>query len=425
MRIGDKPKYDFYTIFIFLGLITIGWLAIYSSVNVETYSSIWDMNVEYGKQFIWIALALLLIVIILAIEPKFYERFAGVIYVVSMLSLLGLFVFGKEISGARSWYSFGSVGLQPSDFAKFATALAVAKYLSQLNVTLKNKKHLLIVGGIILLPPLLIIPQPDPGSALVYSAFFFTLYREGLSLWFLTLGLLAVGLFVGALAIGPIVVSISVLVVVVVMYLLSRKRKHKKRLAPPRKWLYIITAFLAIGYTFSTQFVFENVLSDRHRNRIDIILGRVEDNKGIGYNLNQSLITIGHGGWTGTGLLKGSQTQGGYVPEQHTDFVFTAIAEELGFVGASAVVLLFMALIYRLVIMAERQRNQFARVYGYGVAGIFTIHFFVNIGMVLGLLPTVGIPLPFVSYGGSGLWGFTVLLFVFVKLDAHRMSYDH
>ncbi|AZQ43605.1 rod shape-determining protein RodA [Nonlabens ponticola] len=423
--IGNKPKFDLWIILIYLALIAIGWLSIYSAASVEQYESILDMNQVYGKQLLWIGLAVFLIVIILAVEVKFYERFAGIIYVISLLSLAGLFVFGKEIAGATSWYAFGPVSLQPSEFAKFATALAVAKYLSQLDINVRDLKHLIIVSGIILLPAILIVPQPDPGSALVYSAFFFALHREGLSLWFLTLGLVALALFIGSLLIGPIWVTVTVIVVLLLLFLLSRKRYKQRRTAKPAVSWYLLAMVVCAAFAFSTQYVFDNLFQERHRNRINIVLGLVEDSQGVQYNIIQSEIAIGSGGLTGKGLLQGTQTQGGFVPAQDTDFIFSAIGEEWGFLGAGFTVILFMALVYRLVIMAERQRNQFARVYGYCVAGIFFIHFFINIGMVLGLLPTVGIPLPFMSYGGSGLWGFTILLFIFVKLDAHRMSYDH
>lgn len=425
MAIGDKPKYDIASILIYVSLIIIGLLSIYSAAPVTEYTSITDINEVYGKQFLFIGVCAVIIIIILAVEVKFYERFAGLIYVISLISLLGLFVFGKEVNGAVSWYPIGSFTFQPSEFAKFATALAVAKFLSQLNVSLKNVRDFMIVSGIIALPALLIVPQPDPGSALIYTAFFFALHREGLSLWYLSLGVIAVALFLGALILHIGWIIFIIIVVVTVMYLLSRKRKHHKRLPKPRIYLYVIAAILCIAYTFSSSYIFDNVLEDRHRNRIDIVLGRVQDDAGIGYNINQSMIAIGNGGWSGKPLEEATQTRGGYVPEQHTDFIFSAIGEVSGLLGTTVTILLFMFLIYRIIIMAERQRNQFARIYGYGVAGIFFLHFFVNVGMVIGLLPTVGIPLPFMSYGGSGLMGFTILLFIFIKLDAHRMSYEH
>ncbi len=423
--IGDKPRFDVIIILIYLALVVIGCISIYSAAPVESYSSIFDFNQVYGKQFYFIILAFLLIVVILAVDVKFYERFAGVIYVVSLLSLVGLFVFGKEISGARSWYGIGSMSLQPSEFAKFATALALAKYLSQLDVSVKDIKHFLIASSIVALPALIIIPQPDPGSALVYAAFFFAMHREGLSVWFLMLGLIALSIFLGTILIGPWWILLLSLIILLVIFVLSRKRYKKRLASKPKVWRYIIGLMACGSLALAVNPIYENVFSERHRNRIDIVLGRVEDSQGIQYNIIQSEIAIGSGGWLGKGLLKGTQTQGGFVPEQHTDFIFSAIGEEFGLLGAGLVVILFMVLIYRLIIMAERQRNQFSRIYGYCVAGVFFIHFFVNVGMVLGLLPTVGIPLPLMSYGGSGLWGFTILLFIFVKLDAHRMSYQH
>ncbi|AGC77106.1 rod shape determining protein RodA [Nonlabens dokdonensis] len=425
MGLGDKPKYDIVTILIYAALVFIGFFSIYSAAPVTEYTSIFDISQVYGKQLLFIGVCTVFIIIILAVEVKFYERFAGLIYVISLVSLAGLYVFGKEVNGAISWYPIGSFTFQPSEFAKFATALAVAKYLSQLDVSLKNVRDFMIVAAIIALPALLIVPQPDPGSALIYAAFFFALHREGLSPWYLSLGVIALALFLGALVIHIGWIILMILSVVVVMYLLSRKRKHKKRLPKPRVYLYVIAAVLCIAYTFSTSYIFNNVLEDRHRNRIDIVLGRVQDDAGIGYNINQSMIAIGNGGIIGKPLEEATQTRGGYVPEQHTDFIFSAIGEVSGLLGTSVTILLFVFLIYRVIIMAERQRNQFARIYGYGVAGIFFLHFFVNVGMVIGLLPTVGIPLPFMSYGGSGLMGFTILLFIFIKLDAHRMSYEH
>lgn len=419
-----KPSFDLSIILIYLALITIGWFSIYTASSVEDYSYVLDLSKEYGTQLLWIALSVFLIIILLSVDVRLFERFAGVIYVVSLLSLAGLYVFGKEINGATSWYGIGAASLQPSEFAKFATALAVAKFLSQMNVSLKNTKDLLIVGAIIALPAILIVPQPDPGSALVYGAFFFALHRMGLSPWYLLLVVVAVAMFLGTLLIGPSWTALIVVCMLIVGFLLSRKRRHKKRLPKPQISMYTIVALVGIAFCFSANYIFNNVFQDRHRNRINIVIGKVEDNQGIGYNSNQSKIAIGSGGLTGKGFFEGTQTHGGFVPEQSTDYIYSAIGEEFGFIGAATVVILFVLLIYRLVIMADRQRSTFALVYGYCVAGIFFIHFFVNIGMVLGLVPTIGIPLPFISYGGSGLWGFTILLFIFVKLDGHRLSLD-
>lgn len=419
-----KPTFDISIILIYIALITIGWLSIYSASSVEDYGYVFNLSTEYGTQLLWIAMAVFLITILLAVDVRFYEGFAYPVYIVSLISLAGLYVFGKEVSGATSWYGIGSASIQPSEFAKFATALAVSKFLSNMNVSLLNTKDLLIVGVIIALPAVLIVPQPDPGSALVYVAFFFALHRMGLSPWYLLLGIVATGLFVATILVGSLYVAVFVVLMLVVVFLLSRKRRHKKRMPKPRISLYAIVACIGIAYSFSMPYVFDNVLEDRHRNRFNVVLGIAEDKQGIEYNTIQSKIAIGSGGLTGKGFFEGTQTHGGFVPEQSTDYIYSAIGEEFGFLGAGTVVILFMLLIYRLVVLAERQRSKFALIYGYCVAGIFFIHFFVNIGMVLGLLPTVGIPLPFMSYGGSGLWGFTILLFIFIKLDGHRLSLE-
>ncbi len=424
MRSGNKAHYDFLTIAIYIALVAIGWTAIYTATPTQEYTGFFDLGQLYGRQLVFIGASLFLAIVLLALDPDFYERFAGVIYVISLLSLAGLYVLGKEVNGAQSWYGIGSFTLQPSEFAKAATALATAKYLSQLDVSIKNLRQLLITAGIIAMPALLIIPQPDPGSALIYGAFFFALYREGLSLWFLLVVVAMVMLFLGALLVDLWILFACILVVVGVWFTLSRKRNHKKRLQKPKILNYLMVAIIGIGFTLAAQSIFEHVLSDRHRNRINIALGKTDDMAGTGYNLNQSRIAIGNGGLTGRGLRQGTQTQGEFVPEQETDFIFSAIGEEFGFLGTGAVVIFFTFLIIRILVMAERQKDQFVRVYGYCIAGIFFMHYFVNIGMVLGLLPTVGIPLPFMSYGGSGLMGFTIMLFIFIKLDAHRLSYD-
>ncbi|TRO67072.1 rod shape-determining protein RodA [Christiangramia sabulilitoris] len=412
----SSAGFDWISIFIYLALISFGWANIYSASLGSSSGSFFDLSQPYGKQALFIGLSLFLIVIILSVEAKFYQRFSSVIYIISLLSLAGLFVFGKTISGATSWYSFGSFGLQPSEFAKFATALALAKYLSDIQTNIRMLTHQVKAFIIIAIPALLIIPQPDPGSALVYAAFFFPLYREGLSGFYLVTGLTGVAVFILTLVIGPIWVSVAVLSIGLLLFF----RKRKKR---PGRLLITLFAIISIGLSFSVNYIFENVFEQRHRDRFNIVLGKEVDSRGIGYNTNQSEIAIGSGGWLGKGWTEGTQTKGHFVPEQHTDYIFSTVGEEWGFLGSAMVVLLFVALLLRLLILAERQRNQFYRVYGYSVIGILFIHFLVNIGMVIGIFPTVGIPLPFFSYGGSGLWGFTLLLFIFIKLDSDRLSY--
>ncbi|MFV8225043.1 rod shape-determining protein RodA [Christiangramia aquimixticola] len=416
MSKSSGAGFDWISILIYLVLILFGWANIYSASLGTSSGSFFDLDQPYGKQALFIGLSVFLIIIVLSIEAKFYYRFSSVIYLVSLLSLAGLFVFGKTISGATSWYSFGSFGLQPSEFAKFATALALAKYLSDIQTNIKKLDHQVKAFIIIAIPALLIIPQPDPGSALVYAAFFFPLYREGLSGFYLVTGLSAVSVFVLTLLIGPMWVSLVVFAIAILMlFVKSRKR--------PGALLITLFALVCIGISFSVNYVFENVFEQRHRDRFNIVLGKEVDSRGIGYNTNQSEIAIGSGGWFGKGWTEGTQTKGHFVPEQHTDYIFSTVGEEWGFVGSALVVILFVLLLIRLLILAERQRNQFYRVYGYSVIGILFIHFLVNIGMVIGIFPTVGIPLPFFSYGGSGLWGFTILLFIFIKLDSDRLAY--
>jgi rod shape determining protein RodA len=409
-------KFDWLTIFLFAVLVSVGWVNIYSASLSDLGSVFVDFDQIYFKQIIWIGLSIVLIIFILALDAKFYERFASIIYLISLASLILLFPLGKEISGATSWYSFGGISIQPSEFAKAATALALAKYLSDIQTSMKRFKDQLRAFAIFALPALLIIPQPDPGSALVYSAFIFTMYREGLHFAYLLLGFFAALLFIGTLGLGVTWVAIIVLLIAATIYMKNRKKR-------PNRFKYATIVVFSIAFAFSINYIFNNVFEQRHRDRFNIVLGKEIDSKGIGYNTNQSEIAIGSGGWTGKGWTQGTQTKGNFVPEQHTDYIFSTVGEEWGFLGAVVVVLLFLALIVRVLVLAERQRSKFSRIYGYSVAVILFVHFFVNIGMVTGLLPTIGIPLPFFSYGGSSLWGFTILLFIFVRLDGSNYYY--
>lgn len=416
MERRSAGNFDWLIIILFLALVSIGWMNIYSaSLDPEVVSGSFDFSNLYTKQFIWIVLSFVLIVFILFLDAKFFERFASVIYIGSLLSLLGLYVFGKEISGATSWYDLGGFSIQPSEFAKAATALALAKYLSDIQTDVASFQHQLKAFLIIALPAIFIIPQPDPGSAIVYAAFFFPLYREGLSGVYLIVGISLVALFVTTLAFGPFYVCAGMVLLTVILFLLKRKKRSGKS-------LFIILPLVCIGFVFSVNYIFQNVFEQRHRDRFNVVLGKQVDAKDIGYNTRQSEIAIGSGGWTGRGFLKGTQTTGNFVPEQHTDYIFSTVGEEWGFLGSTFVIFLFVALMIRIIFLAEKQKNQFSRIYGYSVAGILFIHFLINIGMVTGVFPTVGIPLPFFSYGGSGLWGFTILLFIFVRLDGNRSN---
>lgn len=407
---------DWMSVFIYMLLVTMGWLNIYSSSlsSIEIDASIFDFTQIYGKQLLFIILTIPLIIILLLIDGKFYEKFSSVIYILGLLALAGLFVFGKTIKGQANWYSFGSFGLQPSEFVKAATALALAKYLSDAQVSLKDVNRQFYILGILFLPILLIVPH-DPGSALIYSVFILVLYREGLPSWYVWTGFIVLLLFILALLVKPLVLIGIALFVILIIYFRSRFIN--------RNWMLSSVLFLLIGgFVFSVDYVFDNIFKQHHRDRFNILLGKEVDLKGIGYNTNQSEIAIGSGGWFGKGYLEGTQTKGGFVPEQHTDYIFTTVGEEWGFIGCLFVISLFIFLIMRVIYLAERQKTKFSRVYGYCVAGILFIHFFVNIAMVAGIFPTIGVPLPFFSYGGSGLWGFTILLFIFLKMDANKVN---
>jgi rod shape determining protein RodA len=400
---------DWISVIIYIALVTMGWLNIYSSSlssNVDS-NAIIDFTQIYGKQFLFIIFTIPLI---------FIEKFSIVIFIVSLVTLLGLFAFGKTIAGQRCWYGIGGFTLQPSEFAKAATSLALAKYLSDIQVNLKEVNRQIQAIIIIFLPVMLILPQPDPGSALIYSAFILVLYREGLPSWFVWTGFIAILLFVLTLAFdNPFIIIGITLVVLIINY-------FRSRIVDRNVILSVLLLIIVSGFSFSVNYVFNNVFKQHHRDRFNILLGKEVDLKGVGYNTNQSEIAIGSGGFIGKGYLEGTQTKGGFVPEQHTDYIFTTVGEEWGFIGSVFVIGLFVGLILRLIYLSERQKTKFSRVYGYCVAGILFIHFFVNIAMVIGIFPTIGVPLPFFSYGGSGLWGFTILLFIFLKMDANKVN---
>ncbi|OYU83713.1 MAG: rod shape-determining protein RodA [Flavobacterium sp. BFFFF2] len=408
---------DWICVIIFALLVLMGWFNIYSSSlsSIEGEKSIFDVTQIYGKQFLFILISIPLIFMIFSVEAKFFEKYAGPIFIGALLLLAGLFVFGKTVAGQRCWYGIGGFTVQPSEFAKSATALALAKYLSDVQVNLKDLRRQFQALMILGLPVMLILPQPDPGSALIYSVFMLVLFREGLPAWYIGTGFVAILLFVLALVFEPWFILLMALLVILFDY-------YRSRLAS-RNWVFsTLVLVLMSGYVFSVDFVFDNVFKQHHRDRFNILLGKEVDLKGVGYNTNQSEIAIGSGGLFGKGYLEGTQTKGGFVPEQHTDYIFTTVGEEWGFLGSVLVIALFVALILRLIYLAERQKTKFSRVYGYGVASILFIHFFVNIAMVLGIFPTIGVPLPFFSYGGSGLWGFTLLLFIFLKMDANKVN---
>lgn len=403
---------DWITVLLYFVMVIAGWLNIYAAVFNQQHDNIFDVTQNYGRQLMWILTALILIVFVLVIDGKFFDAFAYLVYGISIASLIAVLFLGHEVAGSKSWFRFGSFGIQPAEFAKFATALALAKYLSTMGVRFSDLRTKLTCAAMIVIPMLLILLENETGVALVFSSFVLVLYREGLSGGLLLLGVLAAALFVLALVIPKMTLIIALIISAAAILLLFRN----KTLVLPIAGILI----LSVGVVFSVDYVFHNVLEPHQKKRIEVLLGHETDLKGAGYNLNQSLIAIGSGGFAGKGYLQGTQTKFDFVPEQSTDFIFCTVGEEWGFIGSAVVILLFLSLLFRILIIAERQKSNFARIYAYGVASIIFFHFMVNIGMTIGLMPVIGIPLPFFSYGGSSLWAFTILLFILIKLDSYR-----
>lgn len=407
---------DWITVLTYLVLVLMGWMNIYSAVYNEEHHIITDISQKYGKQMIWIATALVLALIILIIDENFYTIFAYFIFGIFLLANILVPFLGREVKGSRSWFRFGDFGIQPAEFMKFATNLALAKFLSNQNIKIADYKNT-IISLLFLGIPLLIIAklQDETGLAIVFVAFIFTLYREGLSVNYLLLGFLAIVLFILALLINNMYLFI-IIASLCTIALLFIKRNAKN--------LFIIAAIglVACSMVKGTSYVYEH-MEAHQKTRIDVLLGRGTVNlKKEGYNVNQAKIAIGSGGFLGKGYLQGTQTKYDFVPEQDTDFIFCTVGEEWGFLGSSAVIILQLFLIIRIVFMSERQRSPFSRIYGYGVSSVLFFHLTVNIGMTIGLAPVIGIPFPFFSYGGSSLWSFTILLFIFIKLDSKRLQ---
>lgn len=406
---------DWLCVFIYILLVLIGWVNIYSaSLPLET-TSIFDLNQIYGKQLLFILLCIPLIIVLLSLDAKFYEKYAIIFYGIGILGLLGLFVFGKTIKGQTNWYQIGGFGVQPSEFVKTATALLLAKYITDSQTKFETFKEQLIGIGILGFPVLLILLQPDAGSAIIFMSLFIVLYREGLPSWYLWTGAIGASLFLLSLLINPEYLIPFVLLCMGLHYFFNRKINRNPI-------VYGILALVMSGFILSVDYVYDEVLEPHQKERINVLFGKDVNMKKEGYNLNQSKIAIGSGGWLGKGFLEGTQTKGGFVPEQHTDYIFTTVGEEWGFVGSAVVIGLFVTLFLRILYLAEHQKTAFPRIYGYAVAGFLFIHFFVNITMLIGLFPTIGVPLPFFSYGGSSLVAFTIMLFIFLKLDANKVN---
>ena len=413
---------DWLTVIVFTALVVFGYFNILSASVAGEFTSYLDISKPYGKQLFFILSSFVLIILTLAVDVKFYERFASIIYLGSILSLAGLFIFGKQVNGAISWYDFGGMTIQPSEFAKFATALALAKYISDLQTNIKEQKDQIKAAILVGLPAGLILLQNDAGSTLVFASLFFVFYREGIPQYYLLFAVFVAFLGIGTLKYSALSICFT-LAGILLIYQLFFKRKKKKIGGV------LIILILGIGLSFGVQWTHNNVLQKHQQDRIGLWLRLEKDpvklesmKRSISYNLNESEKAIRSGGTFGKGFRDGTRTKGNFVPEQHTDYIFSTVGEEWGFFGSSIVIILFLSLILRILYLAEQQKSQFSRVYGYGVASILFAHFLINIGMVMGLIPTIGIPLPFFSYGGSGLWGFTILIFIFLKLDSNRLN---
>ena len=408
--------FDWISFLLMVTLIIIGLFNIYST-TYDINSSIFNYNIPVGKQFFFLNICFFFSIIILFINSKSFEKYSSIVYLISIILLIGLLFFGKNISGATSWYTFGGFSFQPSEFSKLATSLAVAKILSEIQTNIKKSKSLIQLSIIILIPGALIILQPDPGTALIFSAFFFVLFREGLSYYYLLIFSIGIMLFILTLLLDIKIIISVIFIFTSLLYIIARKLNKKTSIYP-----YLTSLSISIIFVFSSIYLFNNIFEQRHRDRFNIILGKEVDSQGIGYNINQSIIAIGSGGLNGKGFLQGTQTKGDFVPEQHTDFIFSTIGEEWGFSGSLGLILIFSILIIRITIRAEKQKNKFSRIYSYSLASILSVHFFVNIGMSLGLIPSIGIPLPFISYGGSSLLTFTCMMFIYFNLDINRLN---
>ena len=412
-------KYDLISFFTYILLVTFGIVNIYSATYDESFTTVLDYTSIIGKQLIFLLACIVAFFLIIFTKNKFFDSISSVLYFISIILLLSLFIFGSERGGAKSWYIIGPISFQPTEFAKLCTALFLAKFLSIIQTDLKKTRDIFIVGVIIIIPVILITLQPDPGSALVFFGFIFPILREGLDLNFLYFGIIIFLTLLLTLILGFTTILTIILILFVLLNLYNRQKKIRVSFTK-----YLLSLIVFIGVSFSTNYLFENVLEQRHRDRINLIIGKEVDNRGVGYNTNQSKIAISNGGFFGTGFLEGTQTKGKFVPRQHTDYIFSTIGEEWGFAGSFLTILLFAFLITRICISADKQINHFRRIYSYCFASLLFIHFFINIGMSIGLVPSVGIPLPFISYGGSSLLIFSVMFFIYLNFDSSRMRED-
>jgi rod shape determining protein RodA len=409
-------KMDWVTVALYAAIVFLGWLNIYAvTYDPENSTSIFNLTINSGRQLLFIAGAVIIVMAILIVDMRFYETFAYIIYGVILFLLLLVPIIGKEVGGNKAWLGIGSFGVQPSEFAKFATALAVAKYIGSVGFKMDQLRNQIVLFVMIGVPMMLILLQKDTGTALVFTAFTVVYFREGMSPFLILSGIAAAIIFVLTLLVNELYLYAGIFIILVTSILLGKKAF--KRIA-----LKVLVAIAICLVIKSVDYVVTDVLKPHQQNRVKALINPDADPLGFGWNVTQSKIAIGSGGFFGKGFLEGTQTKFNFVPEQSTDFIFCTIGEEHGWLGSLLIMTLFVFLLQRIIFLAERQKNRFARVYGYSVACIFFFHFAVNIGMTIGLFPVIGIPLPFFSYGGSGLWGFTILLFILLKLDVHRMQ---
>ena len=410
-------RIDWITLLIYFLLVLFGMLNIYSISFENIELPFYDINTSVGKQFWFFISCLFIGVPIMLLKPSFFDNISFLSYIVCILLLTGLFIFGSTIKGITAWYKLGPISMQPSEFAKLAVALMISSYLSFIQNDIKNYKTILKIFLIIFFPLTLILLQPDVGTAIVFTAILFVLIREGLSVNFFFIGIYGIILFIITLIINPLNTSLVLFFgFLILLFIIRNKKKQYKNSG------LILTLLGSIIYCFSVNFVFSEVFEQRHRDRVNIILGKEVDPKGIGYNINQSKIAIGSGGLLGKGFLNGTQTKGKFVPEQDTDYIFTTISEEWGFVGSVLVIVLFNFMIIRIIYKAEKHTKKFNRIFSYCFASLLSFHFIINIGMTIGLVPTIGIPLPFISYGGSNLLAFSIFLMIYLNLDANRLN---
>ncbi|GAA4455740.1 rod shape-determining protein RodA [Nibrella saemangeumensis] len=410
---------DWMTVILYMACVMMGWLNVFAAVySPEDHTSIFDFSNNAGKQLMWIGTSVILIICILVIHHRFYDSFAYIFYGIMILLLLLVLVAGTNINGSRSWFKFGAVSIQPAEFAKVATSLALARFLDAPGINLTKRKDLMYIAGIIGLPAMLIIASNETGSTLVFASFVIMLYREGLPGFIPAIGIAAAALLILSLIVPKLYIFLAIAVLaLIVIWMLPRYNR-----TPTNILSISLIGLIMMGVVTGVDFFVNDVLQKHQRNRIKVLIDPNIDPLGVGWNVTQAKIAIGSGRLHGKGFLEGTQTKFDFVPEQSTDFIFCTIGEEHGFVGSAIVVAIFIGLLCRLIFLAERQRSKFSRVYGYCVAGIIFFHVMVNIGMTIGIMPVIGIPLPFFSYGGSSLWSFTILLFIFLKLDSRRTS---